>query len=178
MSEYQKERLMWLNQHGFCHKCGKEKAAPQKKYCFDCLEMIRAESYKRYNPEYAKKYQARRRKIYAEKKANGICVRCTNTATHGLYCYECSIKVKKYNAEKAQKRKNARHDRGLVPEQRKEKGLCYFCGEPLDGKRKRVSQCCYTCAEKFSKISYRGDKTFFNGWRNAFWNQRKGENRE
>lgn len=170
--KYQKERLEWLDKHNMCHKCGKQKCAPGKKFCFDCLEFYRENNRRRYNPELEKAYQARRRELYQQHKKDGICIRCRKKATHGIYCYECSIKVKRYNMEKAAKRKRQRHERVLVPEYRIKNGLCYFCGEPIDEKRKKVSQCCAKCAENFSEISYRGDKTFFNQWRNAFWEEK------
>ena len=47
----------WLTQMGLCHKCRKEKCAPGKKYCFECLEIIREDNRKRYDQEKAKEYQ-------------------------------------------------------------------------------------------------------------------------
>lgn len=58
----------WLTKMGLCHKCRKNKVAPNRKFCFDCLDKIREENSKRYNPEYAKEYQKRRREIYQQKK--------------------------------------------------------------------------------------------------------------
>lgn len=58
----------WLTEMGLCHRCRKNKAAPNRKFCFDCLDKIREENVKRYNSEWAKDYQKRRREIYQEKK--------------------------------------------------------------------------------------------------------------
>lgn len=124
----------WLTEMGLCHKCRKEKTAPNKKFCFDCLDKIRLENNKRYNPEYARNYQKRRREIYKEKKEKGICIRCTNLATNGIYCYEHYIKERRRRMERTNTEKNKRHERGLIPEKRKENGLCIWCGEKADGK--------------------------------------------
>lgn len=167
-NKYMRERLKWLDEHNFCHKCGKKKCAPNRKHCFDCLEVIRANNRKRYDSQKAKEYQSRRRELYEQHKKEGICVRCKKAATHGMYCYECSIKEKHRSQERAQQKKRERHERGLIPEYRKLNGLCCFCGEPL-GERQSYTQCCKTCAEKFSEISYRGDKTPLKQWINAFW---------
>ena len=51
----------WLTEMGLCHKCRKERTAPGKKFCFNCLEIIREDNAKRYDPEKAKEYQNRRR---------------------------------------------------------------------------------------------------------------------
>ena len=119
----------WLTQMRLCHKCRKNKAAPNRKYCFDCLDKIRENNAKRYDPDRAKEYQKRRREIYREKKKNGICVRCNKKATHGMYCYEHYIKAHKRSAERAQNAKAERNDRGLIPTERRNKGLCLWCGE-------------------------------------------------
>lgn len=122
----------WLTKMGLCHKCRREKMAPGKKFCFDCLDKIREENAIRYDSEAAKSYQARRREIYNEKKASGICARCSKRATHGLYCYEHSIEAKRRSKCRAERRKIERNDRGLVPELRAKEGLCLWCGKPAE----------------------------------------------
>ncbi len=72
----------WLAEMGLCHKCRKNRAAPDRKYCFDCLDKIREENARRYDSGKAKAYQSRRREIYHEKKKSGICVRCNKKVTH------------------------------------------------------------------------------------------------
>ncbi len=121
----------WLTEHGFCHKCGKQKAAPHRKFCFDCLDKIREINAKTYDPVKAHEYQERRRELYQEHKENGICIRCSKPATHGLYCYEHFIKAKSHNMETAERRKRERHERGLIPDIRKREGLCLRCGQPV-----------------------------------------------
>lgn len=119
----------WLTEMGLCHKCRRQKTAPGRKHCFDCLDKIREDSAKRYDSERAKKYQSRRREIYKQKKENGICVRCNKKSTHGMYCYEHYIKEHKKGMKRAEIEKIKRHDRGLIPAERKNNGLCLWCGE-------------------------------------------------
>lgn len=122
----------WLTKMGLCHKCRKEETAPGKKFCFDCLEKIRESNLKNYDPEKARQYQQRRRELYRQHKASGICVRCTKKATHGMYCYEHSIEAKRHSKCRAERRKIERNDRGLVPELRAKEGLCLWCGKPAE----------------------------------------------
>lgn len=119
----------WLTEMGLCHRCRKNKAAPNRKFCFDCIDKYTKENEKRYNSKNAKEYQKRRREIYAEKKKKGICVRCNKKATHGMYCYEHYIKAHRRSMERAENAKIARHDRGLIPVERKSNGLCLWCGK-------------------------------------------------
>lgn len=142
----------WLTKMGLCHKCRKNTVAPGKKFCFDCLEKIHEENVKRYDPEKAKEYQKRRREIYEQKKEAGICVRCSKPATHGIYCYECSIKAKRNRRERAEREKIRRHERGLVPEERRAAGLCLWCGKPaIPGK-----QCCEMHSQAFREAGKKG----------------------
>lgn len=126
------EKYALLDRLNLCHRCEKAKPFPGKKYCAECLEKIAEYNARCYDPQKAKQYQARRREIYQQRKEQGICVRCSKPATHGLYCYECSIKAKRKNAATAERRKWERHDRGLIPEQRKKDGMCLRCGNPAD----------------------------------------------
>lgn len=142
----EKSDYEWLTEMNLCHKCRKERAAPGKKYCFDCIDKIRAYNNARYDSEKAKTYQERRREIYREKQSSGICVRCNKPATHGMYCYEHSIEAKRRSQNRAQIRKNERLDRGLIPDQRKEKGLCLWCGNPASPGK----QCCEEHRKIFS----------------------------
>ncbi|WP_281844434.1 hypothetical protein [Sellimonas catena] len=119
----------WLTQMGLCHRCRKKKSAPDKKFCFDCVEKIREENRMRYDPEYAKAYRSKRRELYEEKKKKGICIRCSKKATHGMYCYECSIKTKRQRQKRSEKEKAIRHEKGLIPDERKRRGLCLWCGK-------------------------------------------------
>ena len=162
----------WLTSMNLCHKCRKKKPAPGRKFCFDCLDIIRADDRKRYNAEKSKEYQCRRREIYQEKKAAGICVRCSKPATHGMYCYEHSIEQKRASQKRSQIRKIARHERELIPDERKSKSLCLWCGNPVVP----GLQCCEKHREVFinaGKKEKEKDKVV-----NGFWKLRKSKNSE
>lgn len=142
---------------GLCHKCRKEKSAPGRKYCFDCLDKIREINSRSYDSEKAKEYQKRRREIYREKKEKGVCVRCNKKATQGMYCLECSIKVKRHNTKTAERRKKERHIRGLIPEQREKEGTCLKCGNPLSKEDKENGyKVCLSCREKLNEYAKKG----------------------
>lgn len=159
MSVDSKQKYSLLDKLNLCHRCEKARPAPGRKYCFDCLDKIREYNEKKYDPLKAQEYQSRRRELYEQKKQKGICVKCSKPATHGLYCYECSIKAKKHNIKTAERRKAERHDRGLIPETRREQHLCLRCGEPLDTEK---SQFCQKCSEQCGEFSRRADHS---GWR-------------
>lgn len=157
----------WLTEMSLCHKCRKQKPAPGKKYCFDCLDAIREYDRRRYNQENAKQYQKRRREIYHEKKENGICVRCSKPATHGIYCYEHSIKQKKRSQERSRIRRIERHERGLIPDKRKEEGLCKWCGKPaVSGLR-----CCEEHQMIFSAAGKKGYESNLRNGNNEWINE-------
>lgn len=164
------ERMAWLDTYGFCHKCGKQKKAPNKQFCFDCLEKHRSRSAQRYDPDKAHEYQARRRELYKLHKAQGICVRCSKLATRGLYCLDCSIKAKRRSQERAKKAKNERHDRGLIPDLRKENNLCFYCGAKLHSRKH--GQACETCAKEMAEHSKKADKTYWKGLNNLVFEKK------
>lgn len=119
----------WLTEMGLCHRCRKEKTAPGKKFCFDCLDKTREYNRKRYDSQLAHEYQKRRRELYYQKKENGICIRCSKKATSGMYCYEHYLKEHRRSIKRANEKKEERHEKGLIPEKRRENGLCLWCGE-------------------------------------------------
>lgn len=126
------EKYALLDKLNLCHRCEKAKPLSGRKYCAECLEKIAEYNARHYDPQKAKQYQARRREIYRQKKERGVCVRCSKPATHGLYCYECSINAKRKNSATAERRKRERHDRRLIPEQRRQNGMCLRCGKPVE----------------------------------------------
>lgn len=156
MKQTSKEMYEQLDRLHLCHRCQKARQAPNRKFCFDCLDKIREYNAKAYDPEKAHEYQSRRREIYQTKKENGLCVRCSKPATHGLYCYECSIKVKRHQIRTAERRKRERHERGLIPQIRIENNLCMRCGKPLDIEESKL---CSVCVEENRKYGALADKT-------------------
>lgn len=135
-----------------CHKCRKARPAPERKFCFDCLEKIRAENARRYDPEKAKAYNQRRREIYREKKEAGICIRCRKPATHGLYCYEHYVGTKRREQINTARRKRENHERGLIPEYRRQNKLCLWCGRPA----LPDLNCCQEHSKKFAEAGSKG----------------------
>lgn len=161
----------WLTKMGLCYRCNKTKMAPGRKFCFECLEKKRVESARQYDPKKAKEYLTRRKEIYREKKENGICVQCSKKATHGMYCYEHYIGRRRRIAKYAEIRKRERHERGLIPEKRKEAGLCLWCGE----KAVNGTNVCERHREIFSQAgrkSKENDKVV-----RGFWNSFKSKER-
>lgn len=140
-----------LDRLHLCHRCEKAKQAPGRKYCFDCLEKIAQYNAKHYDPQKAKLYQERKKELYQQKKEKGECVRCSHPATHGLYCYECSIKVKRHNQNTAERRKRERDKRGLLPTHREAQGLCVRCGAPV-----KVGKYCESCANAMNDALNKG----------------------
>ena len=108
------------------------------KYCIDDEkdpkeDKDRKDYLDKYYTENKDKVNQAHRNAYVQKKKNGICVRCGQKATHGLYCRDHAIAQKKRSRERAMTRKRDRHERGLIPEIRKESGLCLWCGEKATG---------------------------------------------
>lgn len=166
----------WLTRMNLCHKCRKEKPAPGKKYCFRCLDIIRMDNTKRYDAQKASEYQKRRRELYRLKKKQGICVRCSSPATHGIYCYEHSIEAKRHSRKMSDKRKMIRYERGLIPDIRRKNNQCLWCGKPaLEG-----MQCCKEHQEIFSsagKKAYEANlKNRNNSWINELEAWKKKNN--
>lgn len=149
----------WLTKMGLCHKCRKNKVAPHRKFCFDCLDKIREENAKRYDSEKAKEYQSRRREIYRQKKKDGICVRCNKKSTHGMYCIDCSLKVKRHNAKTAERRKEERHKRGNITELRRKNFICIRCESKLtDEDVSSKYQLCKNCRDKLKEVGMKGNE--------------------
>lgn len=146
-----KQKYALLDKLNLCHRCEKERPAPGRKYCFECLEKIANYNAAHYSREKAKEYQTRRKEIYKEKKTAGICVRCSKPASHGMYCYECMIKAKRHNQKTAQRRKAERHELGFVKDKRIENGQCVRCGKGNSG-----GNYCAVCLEEMKKALDKG----------------------
>jgi hypothetical protein len=104
----------WLTAMNLCHRCKSSKPAPERKFCFDCLDKIREINARNYDPDKAKAYQTRRREIYRQKKEAGICVKCRKPATHKIFCYEHYIVSKRNGQKQALRKRNERQDRKTV----------------------------------------------------------------
>lgn len=54
---------------------------------------------------------------------------CRKPATHGKYCYEHSIYMKRKNMMIAYEKKMKRHEKGLLKDKWRREGLFLWCGE-------------------------------------------------
>lgn len=149
------EKYKLLDNLNLCHRCKKNEQFPNRKFCPECLEKITLNNIKQKgkgskSPEKIREYQKKRREKHI---SEGLCVRCNKPATHGLYCYEDSIYVRRHDIERNQRRKQQRHKRGLIPEYRKEHNLCCFCGQPID--TTKHGRACSKCAVRIGAYGNR-----------------------
>lgn len=118
----------------------------------------RTEYIKQYQKQNRDEINLKHREIYNQKKSNGICVRCSKIATHGLYCYEHFIAAHRRSCDRAAKEKAERHSRGLIPEVRKQKGLCLWCGK----KAIQGMLCCEKHQKIFKEVSQKANHNYWN----------------
>lgn len=127
--DYFKEDYECYKKLGVCVACRRENAEPNKTLCFECNERQKQRTNNRRASmtaeEKAKKIQ--KNKIqYAERKSQGLCVRCGKRKATENYsnCVECRIKDNR--------RKSRYIPKSPVPiDMRNALGLCRQCGEPL-----------------------------------------------
>lgn len=139
-----KELRDWYIQHGICVVCGHEKAVPNRKRCWDCLDKAAewTANYKANMTEEQKeaakeKRNKRQKKKYAERKVAGKCTRCgKKMAVAGkTQCTECLLKSRR-TAEKYRRKK------GAVPKILFGDGChCAICGK--DTENKKLCDKCY-----------------------------------
>ena len=130
-----KEDREFYDKLGICVCCGKAKRAEGHAQCPKCLErgaLYQAKKRASATPEMKAEENAKRREVYNRRRDAGLCPQCGKPATHGIYCYEHSIKIKRYNMKTAERMKRERHERGLVPDYRKANHLCLRCGAPIE----------------------------------------------
>lgn len=111
---------------GICPICHRERLYPGEKNCTLCLS-------KRVHPKdeyqkYCENQKARKRELYAQDKANGMCTRChKRKAVSGItLCSICRAKRNNYvyKLRYPNKEYNINKRANWV-----ENGKCYFCGE-------------------------------------------------
>ena len=135
-----KELRDWHFQHGICVSCGQEKAAPNRKECFACLEKRAEKSLKYYYSRSEEQKQAeneRRRKRYAERKAAGKCTGCGKKPAESgkVMCTACLKKDAKRHMEK-------RRENGALPRYMFGDGYhCVTCGKDIDNGKKQCDEC-------------------------------------
>lgn len=142
------EYYAMLDRAHLCHRCHKEKAFPGRKWCPECLEKkvmnnARQRERVRANPELIQKRQDYARALYHQRKDAGLCTRCGKPATHGTYCYEHYIWMKRQIQKRTQKHRREALDRVNVRDYRRENRLCWFCGAPIeDGNPTKACNAC------------------------------------
>lgn len=123
MSDYR-----FYKSHGICPHCGKEKAAPGRVCCLNCLDkqsvrrMARWDSMTEEQKEQVRSRVRQSNKTnYYQRKAMGLCVRCGKPAEKGhVHCYECHIKHNN----------RIRRDRNRKSSA-KAPGTCCWCSSPV-----------------------------------------------
>ncbi len=154
--KYREDRE-WYAVLGICPYCRKEKLNKGEKMCLECREKGNEQNRRKYENmstekkvEYLKKDSEAGKRIYRERKESGICVKCgKRKAEKGKVM--CSICLGK-KRNRARRLYQEMHD--ILPrEDRIAYGLCYICGEPLDGNRdwKVCSRCHERLAENMHK---------------------------
>ena len=135
-----KELRDWYVQHGICASCGQEKAAPNRKECFACLEKRAERNMKYYHSMSEEQKQARNEKLrkqYAERKAAGKCTRCGKkpAASGRAVCVMCA----KRDANRQMKK---RRENGVLPKYMFGDGYhCVTCGKDIDNEKKQCDKC-------------------------------------
>ena len=134
----------WYAQHGICVACGQNSAEPHRKLCWECLCKSNERRYKcranmteEQKQAERKKDRERLKKRYAERKADGKCVRCgKKPAEPGkVMCTMCLKKDTKRQTEK--NRKN-----GTLPRYMFGDGYhCVTCGKDIDNGKKQCDKC-------------------------------------
>lgn len=111
-TEYQRELRRWRKEHGICTICGKEKIISGAT-CGACKEKMARYAREKYHSmtpeekaEYLEYNRKRRRVIRAERRKQGLCVRCGKPAyKHYTVCYEHWLKQKRVSKEARDRKK-------------------------------------------------------------------------
>ena len=145
-----KEDYALLDKYGLCHGCQKAKAFPNRKFCPECLELFANRNAARYanlTPEQKKADLEKRKERRHRYKAEGRCPRCGKPATHGMYCYEHSLRAKRHARKWNETVKEARYKaKEHSFEYKKEHHLCRVCGSPIE--EGNATSWCNACREK------------------------------
>ena len=160
-----KEEYKWYKAHHICPVCRKNRAAPNRVSCDDCLEKDRIKSQnRRKRKEATDALNKYKRETYKKRKEEGLCTVCGKKKS--LYtqtcCYECTIK---------RRRAKIRSYNNLKPDRT---GLCKWC----DNKALPEKIYCAYHYEVLCKQIADGRKAImhktFKKQNNAFWMSYKG----
>ncbi|CDE12111.1 putative uncharacterized protein [Ruminococcus sp. CAG:330] len=98
------EQYWFYVKHGVCPRCKKQNAAPNRKFCADCLYKMTETSAQRYHNMTQEEKQKRNEHLrmrYQERKSSGLCVTCgKKPPLQGqTKCLECRAKCRKNSLE-------------------------------------------------------------------------------
>lgn len=137
-------RAMFLS-HGICPVCQKEKLFGQEKVCVECRAKKNELSAKYEARKKAEDGEAHRRRrndnwmrMYYRRKEEGVCTACGKRKPEEGKA-KCGICLNK-NKE-GSRAWRAHMDGGIPRVERTSYGLCYVCGNPLDGEWKLCARC-------------------------------------
>lgn len=157
---------------GICYYCGREKAAPGRTHCLNCLDKISINGYK-YRATWSedkKKYyrgkaKAAQYRLYHERKEKGLCVDCGKKALENrVRCLNCLL----YNKRRV--KKNSEKN-GVMPRILFGDGEhCACCGKPVRAEGEKCCERCYDRIVKASAISRAAMDNSNHYWRKDFYN--------
>lgn len=135
---------------GICPICKKEKLFGQEKECPECRakRVSDVNAWRDRNKgHYASYINDYHRKMYADRKAKGLCTRCgKRPSLRGIKtCGICRDRQNRGLRERTNPSGIARHERPSY-------GLCYFCGNELDREGRACSKCTEICRNNLKKV--------------------------
>ncbi len=150
-NDYNREVTEFCRQFKICPQCRKNKLFGDEKTCPECLAK-KAEYNSKHpqdNKKYAENFKRQQKRLYQERKANGICTRCGKRKAYPGKA-KCKICLDK---DVLQHRK-ASFNKPNIKEYRHDNHLCYHCGKPIDRETGELCQSCWNrCRENGLKSS-------------------------
>lgn len=155
MGKYDRELYLWYKDRGICIQCRRERAAPGKVRCEECLAVEADRTYENrqkmpveQRKEVNRRNNAKRIELRRTRAKNGLCASCGKPypeATTFGQCRECRNK-------RNRKKLEAKMEHGYIPRsERPTYGMCYRCGSPID-----EGKLCESCIEQNKRASQMG----------------------
>lgn len=119
-----KERREWYKSAGICPRCGKNQILGDEKACPECNSYAYSINIRINQDKKNKSHAEYSRKVYAERKAQGICTRCGKRKSEYGYLMCGICREKDRNRKRIAYGKPDRRERYLS-------GLCFFCDNPI-----------------------------------------------
>lgn len=109
--EYKRASTEFFRAHGICTTCGKNRAAPGRAMCLDCLQKSREYHYRKLAEETPEQREHRlatarayHRRTRAERRAQGLCTECGRPTAQGtILCLEHLLRRRRQERERRQK---------------------------------------------------------------------------